>query len=140
MADAQDHSRPPPTTPKRSPSTSAMMPADDASARASDEADSKDRTRFVQGIVLGFVIGVVMLVATPLICSAIDARMSPGELAGLGGLFLGAFLGAGLLVVATVITFALPARRRRPLLRGFARGMLLVVGLAALTAGVCAVA
>ena len=113
---------------------------DYASAGAAGAAAATAHKRVVLGMVLGFIIGVVLLVATPLVCSAIDAKLNPGELAGLGGLFIGAFAGAGVRVVSTVIAFALPARRQTPLLRGAARGMLLVIGLTALIAGVCAVA
>ena len=99
-----------------------------------------ERKRLLQGIVLGVIVAIVLLVATQLICSAIDAKLNPGELAGLGGLFLGAMLGAGLLLLATLLAFTLPARHRSPLLRGAGRGMLLMVGVAALAAGVCSVA
>jgi hypothetical protein len=101
-------------------------------------ASPQDRKRQILGIVLGVVTAIILLIATPLVCSAIDAKMNPGELAGLGGLFLGAMIGAGLLVVTTIITFALPQRRRSPMLRGAGQGLLLVTALAGLTLGECA--
>jgi len=97
-----------------------------------------DRKRHILGIVVGMAVGIVVLVGTPIVCSVIDAKMNPGELAGLGGLFLGAMIGGGALVVATIIAFALPARRRNALLRGAGQGLLLITGLAGLTLGICA--
>ena len=127
-----------PPLPPPAPNPAPQQPAKPAVhyARA---ASPQDRKRQTLGIVTGIVAGIVLLVATPIVCSMIDAKLNPGELAGLGGLFLGAMIGGGLLIVASIVTFALPARRRNALLRGASQGLLLITALAGLTLGVCAV-
>jgi hypothetical protein len=94
-----------------------------------------------QGIVLGAVVGIVLLVALPIVGAVIDTKLHPGvELAGLGGLMAGAMIGGAMLLISTVAAFVIGARRRSPILRGAGRGLLLAIGLAGLTAGICAVA
>jgi hypothetical protein len=114
-------------------------PTDDASPVAPPPAPAPAGNGLGRGFFLGVIVGIVLLVGMPIGCAWIDAKQNPGELAGVGGLFLGAMVGAGLLVVGTILAFILPARRRSPVLRGAAHGMLLIIAIAALTAGVCAV-
>ena len=131
-----DASSPPPTAPAR-PSAQPMRPTVHGAPTA--PLSPADRKRQIVGIAIGIAIGIVLLVATPLVCSAIDARMNPGELAGLGGFFLGAIVGGGLLLMTTVVTYALPTRRRNPLLRGASRGLASITVLAGVALAVFAV-
>jgi hypothetical protein len=132
MSDAPENPTPPPTPP---PTT------DYASAAAPAPPTPTDRKRNVQGIVLGVILGIVIAAGAPIAGATIDSQMNRGDdLAGLGGLIAGLMAAGALLFIATGAAFVLGARRRSARLRGAGWGLLMVIGLAALSAGICAVA
>src|SRR3954468_272373 len=108
---------------------------------ASPATASPDRQRFAYGVAIGIAVGVGLVVGSPILGAVIDARVNRGqELAGLGGLFLGGIIGGISLLVATGVAFGVARAGRTAMIRGVARGLLVAVGMVALTAGICAIA
>ena len=104
-------------------------------------AASSDRQRLLNGLAIGLACGFGVALLGPIAGAAIDQWLHPGvELSGLPGLVGGAMIGGIVLLLGTAVAFAIGARRQNPFARGVARGLLVLIGVIALTAGVCAIA
>ena len=106
---------------------------------ASPSATAASDRRLIKGVFLGFGLGAAIVLLFPIGSGMMYEWLSENEYAFLGGLYLGGMAGGILLLASTVAAFVIGVRRQNPLVRGVARGLLLMIGLTGLTAGVCAV-
>lgn len=92
------------------------------------------------GTALGFALGLVIVIGSPIAGAAIDSSVNKGQdLAGLAGLLFGAIGGGILLLACMTIAFTRGSVRNSATARGVGIGLLLVLGVIALAAGACAV-
>lgn len=95
--------------------------------------------QLVAGHLLGLGGAVVLVIGSAFLGSYIDTQINAGAyLAGLAGLLLGGMVGLGLALPAAIVAILVGRRRGSVLLRGTGQGLLLSLGLGAITLGLCA--
>src|SRR5688572_12428648 len=100
-----------------------------------------DRRRVGYGAGIGLLAAVVLVPACAFIGAVWDERANRGEhLAGLAGLLIGGMVGFGLVLFGSGAAIWIGRRQHRPLLTGVGLGMGIVLLVALLGFGVCAVA